>query len=191
MERARESTTGVGDFQFRQSEALLRTVLENAAVGMAIVGTDSRLMYVNRSYADMLGRGRDECAGLGIGELIHPDEIAEARVQFGRLVRGEVDGYRVERRHVRKDGSVVWGLTSASMLRNERTGQPLYVIIQVTDIGAQKRAEMALAASERRWNHALESAGQGVWDHDLRQGTVFRFSSVRSRAATSTSRQNT
>ncbi len=40
----------------------------------------------------------------------------------------------------------------------------------MTDIERQKRAEDALAASERRWNHALESAGQGVWDHDLRRG---------------------
>ena len=172
MERARKDTTG-NVFQFRQSEALLRTVMENAAVGMALVGTDGRLIYANRAYAEMIGRERDECVGLGVADLVHPDDLARASEQLGRLARGEVEGYRTERRYVRKDGEIVWGLTSASMLRNERTGHPLYLIIQVTDIGRQKRAEAALAISESRWNHALESAGQGVWDHDFRQAKVF------------------
>ncbi|MBW7899960.1 MAG: PAS domain S-box protein, partial [Rhodocyclaceae bacterium] len=37
----------------------------------------------------------------------------------------------------------------------------------------RKRAEAALRASERRWVLALDAAGHGVWDWDLRNDTVF------------------
>jgi diguanylate cyclase (GGDEF)-like protein/PAS domain S-box-containing protein len=42
-----------------------------------------------------------------------------------------------------------------------------------TSIELQKRAEAALTYSESRWNFALESARQGVWDHDIRTDTMF------------------
>jgi diguanylate cyclase (GGDEF)-like protein/PAS domain S-box-containing protein len=173
VERQRPKTLNVEHFQFRQSEALLRTVLENAAVGMALIGTDGRLIYTNRAYAEMLGRDRDECIGLGAADLVHPDYLADADDQLARLARGETEGYQTERRYKRKDGGFVWALTSASMLRDERNGKPLYVIIQATDIGAQKRAEIKLATSESRWNRSLEAAGQGVWDHDNTRRTMF------------------
>jgi len=59
------------------------------------------------------------------------------------------------------------------MLREERTGKPIYLILQVEDIEQQKLAEAAVVESESRWNFALEGAGQGVWDHDLKHGKVF------------------
>ena len=60
-------------------------------------------------------------------------------------------------------------LASASVLRSDRTGRPLYVILQTTNIDRQKRAEAALLYTESRWNSALEAAKQGVWEHDARR----------------------
>ncbi len=41
------------------------------------------------------------------------------------------------------------------------------------NISERRRVEAALAESESRWNFALEGAGQGVWDHDLKHGKAF------------------
>ena len=41
--------------RFDQSGALLRKVMESAAVGMALVGIDRRMLYANRAYETMLG----------------------------------------------------------------------------------------------------------------------------------------
>ena len=160
-------------FPFRHSEALLRAVMENAAVGMGLIGTSGRLIYVNRAFAEMLGYEPAECIGFGPENLMHPDYVANAHDQLGRLVAGDADRYRAERRYLRKDGSTLWVLAAASVLRSELTGRALYSILQVTDIDRQKRAEAALAESESRWNLALEGGGQGVWDHDLRRKEVF------------------
>jgi len=165
--------TGPRPFQFRQSDALLRDVMEHAAVGMVLLDIEGRVLLANRAYAEMLRYTPDECIGLTASNLVFPEDLSDARDGLGKLRRGEVEGYRAERRFQRKDGVIVWGLVSASMLRNERTGKPLYIVLQVTDIDRQKQAEAALVASERRWNFALESAGQGVWDADLANDTLF------------------
>ncbi len=154
--------------QFPQSGNLLRTIMENAAVGMALTSLDGRITYVNRAYAGMLGCEPQDCIGLSAADLVSAQDRLLASDQLGRLMRGEIDQYRAERRYRRLDGSGwFWGLASASLLRHEATGLPFLVVIQITDIDRQKQAESALLDAEERWSFALDSAGQGVWDHDM------------------------
>ncbi|WP_411035821.1 EAL domain-containing protein [Shinella sp. BYT-45] len=47
------------------------------------------------------------------------------------------------------------------------------LIVQTIDVDERKRNALELAERESRWNHALESAGQGVWDHDFARGDLF------------------
>jgi diguanylate cyclase (GGDEF)-like protein/PAS domain S-box-containing protein len=159
--------------RFERSGALLRKIMENAAVGMALVGLDHRLLYVNGAFAGMLGTEPDALAGSAIGDLVHPDCDAAALFHLDRLFEGEADDHRAEWRLRHDDGGAVWVLASASVLHSDSTGRPLYVILQVTNIDRQKRAEAALAYSESRWSFALAAAGQGVWDHDIRTDDMF------------------
>jgi diguanylate cyclase (GGDEF)-like protein/PAS domain S-box-containing protein len=158
---------------FRHSEALLRNILEYAAVGMVLVNAASKVVYANRAYAEMLGYTPDECVGLDYATLIHPDDREAATAQALTLVAGTMDSYRAERRYMRKNGTPMWGLVAASILRNKETGEPEYLLVQMSDIDRQKRAEAEVVAAEARWQRALETAGQGVWDHDLRRNGVF------------------
>lgn len=160
-------------FQFDQSDALLRKVMENAAVGMALVGANRKLLYVNGAFAEMLGRDLRACLGADLESLVHAECNAALMQHAGRLLEGEVDDIRLEVRLRHEDGGPIWVLANGSVLASEQTGRPLYVILQVMNIDRQKRAEAALAASESRWNFALEAAGQGVWDHDARTGGMF------------------
>ncbi|WP_312414004.1 PAS domain-containing protein, partial [Shinella sp.] len=47
------------------------------------------------------------------------------------------------------------------------------MIVQFLDVDERKRNALELAERESRWNHALESAGQGVWDHDFARDQRF------------------
>ena len=160
-------------FQFEQSEALLRKVMENAAAGMALISLQRRLLYVNGAFAEMLGYEARDCLGLEVEAVIHSDCDAALALQLARLMSGEAEDYRGEVRLRHRDGSPVWTLASASALSSDQTGRRLYVILQVMSIEREKQAEAALAYSESRWNFALEAAGQGVWDFDGRSGGVF------------------
>ena len=52
--------------RFQQSEALLRNVMENAAVGMVLIGIEGRVIYANRAFADMLGYEPSGCVGFDL-----------------------------------------------------------------------------------------------------------------------------
>jgi diguanylate cyclase (GGDEF)-like protein/PAS domain S-box-containing protein len=160
-------------FRFDQSGALLRKVMESAAVGMALVGADKRTIYVNRAYETMLGHAPGARLGRAAEEAVFPQDRAAVMLRFDQVLRGELDELSFECRMIHHDGQPVWVLITASLLRSDATGRPLYAIVQIIDIDRQKRAEAALAESESRWNFALESAGQGVWDHDIRKDDMF------------------
>lgn len=158
---------------FPQSGEVLRAVMENAPIGMSLVDAFGRVTYANQAFADMFRRSRSETIGLTARELVAPSMADRAAEQVRSVVTGDSEGYRVERLYVRGDGTTFWGLASAYAVRQDRATAPVYVIVQVVDIDLQKRAATAIAEAESRWNFALESAEQGVWDHDLRTGKSF------------------
>ncbi len=160
-------------FRFDQSGALLRKVMENAAVGMTVVGADGRMIYVNPAFEQMLGCAPGECAGMFAVDVLSDADRQIVRLHYDRLLSGEAEDFRLEVRMRHRDGSDIWVLASASLLRSETTGRPLYAVIQVINIDRQKRAEEALAKSETRWSFALEAARQGVWDVDAATGDIF------------------
>lgn len=159
-------------FRFDQGGALLRSVMENAAIGMVLVGVDRRLLYVNTAFCEMLGYQQDEGLSLTLDDIVHEADF-DCSLHLGRLISGEAEDYRSECQFRHKDQDAIWALVAASVLRSERTGRPLYVILQLTNIDRQKRAEAALTYAEARWSSALEAAGQGVWDYDSRTDTMY------------------
>ncbi|MBS3849955.1 diguanylate cyclase [Devosia sp. BSSL-BM10] len=156
---------------FAQSDAMLARIVDRAAVGMVVCDMSGQLAYANHAFQKMLGYGPDQ--NLSIVDLVHADDDSAGRQHVQRLMRGETDDYRGEHRLRHNDGSALWMGVAASALRGEGPAQPDYLIFQITSIELQKRAEEALAYSESRWNFALEGAGQGVWDHDIRTDSMF------------------
>jgi diguanylate cyclase (GGDEF)-like protein/PAS domain S-box-containing protein len=165
-------TSGGALIPFPQSGEVLRAVMENAPIGMSLIDAGGRVVYANQAFADMFGYSRSAVIGLTGRELVATPMTDTAIEQLRALIAGESEGYRAERLYLRSDGTTFWGLASASAVRTDRAS-PGYIIIQVIDIDAQKRADAAIAEAESRWNFALESAGQGVWDHDLRTNRSF------------------
>ena len=159
--------------RFERIGSMLAKIVDNAAVGMVVSEMDGRMVYANRAFVDLLGHRIDEASNASILELIHADDSAAARQRLTLLMRGEAGEYRGEHRFRHADGGPLWVMVAASVLRSDTTGAPLYLITQLTSIELQKKAEEALAHSESRWNFALESARQGVWDHDIRTDSMF------------------
>jgi diguanylate cyclase (GGDEF)-like protein/PAS domain S-box-containing protein len=159
--------------RFERIGSMLARIVDNAAVGMAVSDMEGRLVYSNRAFGDMLGGGADRFVGLGMLDLVHEQDRATSTLRLQRLMRGEADEYRGECRFCHADGHPLWVMVAASVLRDDRAGAPKYLVLQVTNIELQKKAEEALAYSESRWNFALESARQGVWDHDIRTDSMF------------------
>ena len=162
--------TRVDRRRIAESEQRFRRAMEDSAIGVVVVALDGRIVEANQSFAAMLGYSRAELETLTFFQLTHPDDVAIGRETMQRVRSGELNSYHFEKRYLHKDGTPVWARLSGSVIRDSETDAPLYLVSQIEDIGARKQAEARIAEAETRWNFALASAGQGVWDMDIRRG---------------------
>lgn len=156
--------------QIAESEQRFRRAMEDSAIGVAIVGLDGRVVQANPAFADMLGYTRAEIEALTFFQITHPDDLQIGRETMTSLKEGKIHSFHFEKRYLRKDGTPVWAQLAGSVIREEETGRPLYLVSQIEDIDARKQAEARIAEAEDRWNFALTSAGQGIWSLDMRRG---------------------
>ena len=131
----------------RESEARFRAAFDQSAIGMAQVALDGRWMHVNDRLCDILGYTRNELLALTFADITSPDTIDADLDALRKFQVGEVDTYRVEKRYVRKDGSLVWVDLMSSVVRDEN-GLPEYFVDMIEDVYDRKKAEQALRASE-------------------------------------------
>jgi len=146
----------------QESEERFRLTIDEAPIGMALVALDGRFVRVNRALCEIVGYSSAELTGLTFQAITHPDDLDADVALADQLARGEIPRYQLGKRYIRKDGTIVDILLSASILRS-RDSAPLYYIVQIEDITERKRAEEALQTSERELRELAESMPQIVW----------------------------
>jgi diguanylate cyclase len=152
-------------------ERLPRSLFDNTLIGTVLLTVEGRIIYANSAYAALLGRSVDELLELSLEEFVVAEELSEIRRNFTRIGEGTLEGYCFERRYIHKDGRIIHVQGATSALRNQ--GEAPRIVTQVVDMTPKKDAERKLAASEERWAFALESAHQGVWDHNILPGEIY------------------
>ena len=115
---------------------LWRLTLQHSPIGMVLVDLDGRLTMVNRAACTMLGREADDLRSCTFQEITHPDDLDADLAQFERTLAGEIDSYRILKRYLRPDGSVVWGDLSVALVRDD-TGEPQHFISQILDVSEE------------------------------------------------------
>lgn len=128
------------ELALRESEERFRLMIDDAPIGMALVALDGRFVRVNHVLCELVGYTAEELTGLTFQAITHPDDLDTDLALTARLARGEIPRYKLGKRYVRKDGSVVDVMLSGSALRSPE-GAPVYYIAQIEDITEQKRLE--------------------------------------------------
>lgn len=124
----------------RQSEEKFRSAFEGSNVGMALIDRTGRYIQINPTMEKLLGYTEEEMLGMRISDITYPGDMNQESPQIREMWEGKRDSIHFEKRFICKDGSVVWGLTSASTIRNA-VGENLYLLGQFQDITKRKEAE--------------------------------------------------
>jgi PAS domain S-box-containing protein len=151
----------------RASEEKFRTIFNVAAIGIAQTSVpDGRYISANQRFAEITGYPLEELIGKCFLEITHPDDRGPNESLYFDTMHGGASEYAMEKRYIRKDGSVVWADVAISFVRDE-SGQPLYTIGVIQDITERKRARMELEESEHRQRLAVDAGRIGLWDWDI------------------------
>jgi len=156
--------------ELRESRERLQLAIEGAGLGMWDLNllTDEQIM--NYDWWEHLGYSHEEGATCfeDIANLVHPDDRGKMADAFNDHLSGKTPLYEVELRIQAKTAEWVWVLFRGKIVAYDETGKPLRMAGISQDITARKVAEQALRESEDRLKVAMEAAGLGLWDQNLR-----------------------
>ncbi len=162
----------VPDNMESSGEYLLRALIDCVPDYLFIKDTESRFVIANPAVAADLGCMVANLIGKTDFDL-HPLVSAEKFFADEQAVfESGIPRIDAEEFIITTSGQKKWLVTSKLPLRGS-DGKICGIVGVGRDITERKRAEAALAESESRWNFALEGAGQGVWDHNLKTGTAY------------------
>jgi PAS domain S-box-containing protein len=148
--------------RLRESERRFQSTFEQAAIGMAIVGADGKMLQVNRRLCEIVGYTEDELLTLRFQDVTHPDDLAADLEPHRALRSGELASYSRHKRYVRKDGDIVWINLAVATVRDESGKKLDYFVSAFEDITAAKRAEVALQESEEKFRRLFDSAHDAI-----------------------------
>ncbi len=156
----------------RLSEMRLRAIFEQAAVGIDYCDLQGNFVTVNQKLCDLVGYASSELLTMSFRDITYTEDLATDLNHKGRLIAGEIPAYSLEKRYVRKDGTLTWVHITVSLVQDPATHQPFLVTIS-EDINDRKQAEMALRQSEERWQLILQANNDGIWDWNAATNQTF------------------
>jgi PAS domain S-box-containing protein len=151
------------DNRHAHMERRAQVMFNAAAIGMALVDLDARLLETNPAFQRMLGYSSDELRSLTIPQITHPDDVDRDAALYTEVLSGERDHYELEKRLLHKDGAAVWVKLTASLVR-DASGRPEYGVGMVEDITDRKELEAKLLHTRK-----MEAVGRlaGGIAHDF------------------------
>lgn len=139
---------------------------EGAPVGMALVSLESDragvITDVNFAMSIITGRAASELVGLSIADITEPVDVDVDADLLRDLLAGEIPSYEVSKRFRRSDGTPFWGELSVSLIRDEHSHRPVYLVAQLADITERRRMEDALHVSHDRLASLFDEAPIGM-----------------------------
>jgi len=140
----------------RDSEQFHRVITNISTIGIAWSTIDKKIVNANNSMCEMLKYSNEELIGKSFDELTHPSDISIDHSQLEMMLKGEIEGFRVEKRYITKNKSIIWVNLNISCSRDS-LGKIQYLIGIAEDITSRKHTEEALLKSEANLRTILDN----------------------------------
>ena len=132
-----------------------RDIFNASPIGIAVENLEGQPLFVNPAFCSFLGFSEEELRNKHCVDFSPPEDAQKDWALFQQLRAGLIEHYQLEKRYFRRDGSLVWGSLSISLLKSSAS---LLVLAMVEDITDKKSAE------EARFRHAavIESSDDAI-----------------------------
>ncbi len=177
----------------RESEERFRKIFEESPIGMAMTGKDLVIIRANSAFCKMMGYSEDELPGMTFKSFTHPDYIVRDEYELLRLIANEIPIYHTENEYIRKDGLMIWGSTTVSIVRNNND-EVQFFLGMVEDVTSRKMAEAELIAAKEKAEESdrLKTAFLHNVSHEIRtpMNAILGFSSLLSEPGVTEAEKN-
>ncbi len=161
-----------------EQDKLLKYFYELPFIGMAIISPETRRwLRFNDQLCGILGYSGEELAEKTWVEMTHPEDIEKDIAEFDRVIRGESEGYAMDKRFIRKDGSIVMANIDVKCVRRA-DGTVNYFVAMVRDTTEQERRKGEILAARSQLQATLDAIPDLLFELDL-NGRYYAYHSPR------------
>ncbi|MDH4012288.1 MAG: PAS domain S-box protein, partial [Desulfobacterales bacterium] len=154
-----------------EGEERLRATFEQAAVGVAHVSPDGKFLRLNQKFCDIVGYSQEEMLALTFQDITHSDDLDVDLEYVRQVLAREIENYSMDKRYLRKDGSIVWVSLTVSLVF-DKEGNPKYFVSVIQDISERKKAEEALRQSRDFLEHLISAVPDATFSVKLPERTI-------------------
>ena len=147
----------------RASDVAWQETFESAAIGIAHTAPDGRWLRFNDALCRITGHSRAELEATTFQAITYSDDLAQGAALTARLAAGEIPDFSIEKRYLRKDGTLVWVNLTVSLHRIHLPREESYFIAMVQDITASKKAEEGRREAEALFRTLTEGMPSMAW----------------------------
>lgn len=105
--------------RIKKSEENFRSIFNNTFVGIVAFNPDGEIFNVNRRFAEMTGYTSAELCKLNHINITHPEYKNLCISRKALLLDGQIDSYSIQKKYIRKNGSVFWGDILVTPIKDE------------------------------------------------------------------------
>jgi PAS domain S-box-containing protein len=149
------------DKKLKESEKRFRLTFELDSIGNCLTSIEGRFADVNNTLCEMLGYSRDELLSRDFISITYPDDIEMSRKNLQQLLSRDKDCSSLEKRFIKKNGSIIWINLITTLLRDSKE-QPVHFISHFIDITDRKYGEEALKESEQKYRDLVEGSPDAI-----------------------------
>ena len=143
------------------TEENFKKIVEYAPIGILIIDADKKWRMVNQRFCEIIGYNKDELVGMTFLDVTHPEDRDNNLDLYTRMIKGEYNEYRFEKRYIRKDKRVIWVQLTVSAVRID--GNYSHMIALVQDVDATKKYQQKIEFSNKELDTLIYKTS-----HDLR-----------------------
>jgi PAS domain S-box-containing protein len=114
----------------RDRDDRLRAGFDAAPAALALASADGHWLEVNERFRTLIGYTREELSRISFHSITHPDDAKKETGLVRRLISGDSDGYRIEKRVMDKRGRYRVLEVDVSAVRSE-SGETEFLIYAV------------------------------------------------------------
>jgi diguanylate cyclase (GGDEF)-like protein/PAS domain S-box-containing protein len=146
--------------ELEKSQQRFQAIFNEAAIGIAQTSLDDKILDSNRALQTLLRYREGELNQKLLKNLAYPDDANIDQLLLEKILAGKYETYRVSKRYICKNGSIVWTNQSCSIVRD--TNSP-FLINMIEDITERKQAEEARLHAEKKYRDIFENAIEGIF----------------------------
>lgn len=163
--------------QQKDAGVALQKLLDEVGSGIAQLDLSGKFVYANPDCCNFFGLAEDALLKKTIFELTHPDDLAQEKRLWNKLLQRESNFYTFDKRFINHLSQVNWAQEKVSVVEDSRR-DPKYFVLVINNINELKKAETKLEENIRYYQSILENSFDGVSIIDIDGKVKYQTPSV-------------